>query len=307
MNSPWIILAFLAPFFWACANYVDKFVISKYIKQESGVGSLVIFTGLTGFIMAIGIILLGHNVVLISISSILWIMLAGALLVASFIPYLYALQIEDSSVVVPLYQLIPLFTYVLALIFLKETLTAQQIIAGIFVIIGAILLSANPSNKYKLNIKVLGLMILAALAIAINSIMFKYLALENLNPWATGFWEYMGTGIFSICLWFFIKNYRVQFNSLVKNKNGFLIAGLNIGGEVLNLSAKLMMAFATLSAPIALVWIINGTQPFIILAMGWIMTIFIPHIIKEKITRKYLVQRVISMLVMFVGIYLLFK
>ena len=86
-----------------------------------------------------------------------------------------------------------------------------------------------------------------------------------------------------------------------------MIAGLNIGGEVLNLSAKLMMAFATLSAPIALVWIINGTQPFIILAMGWIMTIFIPHIIKEKITRKYLVQRVISMLVMFVGIYLLFK
>lgn len=305
MNN-WIFLAFLAPLFWSLANYVDKFVISKYIKHQTSVGSLVIFTGLTGFVMSVGIVALGHNPLVISISSALWVMLAGALLVSSFIPYLYALQIEDSTVVVPLYQFIPVFSYFLALIFLHETLTIHQLLAGVLVIFGAVLLSVNPSHKYKLNIKVLGYMFISSLAISINSLMFKYLALENLNGWATGFWEYIGAGIFSVCLWVFVKNYRRSFNTLIK-ENGWRIASLNIGGEVLNLTAKLSMAFATLSAPIALVWIINGTQPLMIFIIGLVLTLWIPHIIEEKITKKILLQRFFSIVVMFVGIYILFK
>jgi len=303
MNTS-IVLAFLAPLFWSLANYVDKFVISKYIKGQNGVGSLVIFTGLTGFIMSIGVILLGHNPLSLPFINILWIMLAGAVLVASFIPYLQALQIEDSSVVVPLYQLIPVISYFLALIFLGETLTGQQIVGGILVIFGAIFISINLSHKYKLNFRVLGLMILASLGVSINALMFKYFSLENSNGWTTAFWEYIGAGIFSVLLWIFIKQYRQQFNSLLK-QNGAVMVGLNVGGEVLNLSAKLLMGFASLGAPLALVTIINGVQPLIIFIIGLILTLWMPNIIEEKITKKYLLQRGFSILVIFVGIYVL--
>ncbi len=300
----WYVLAFLAPLFWSLANYVDKFVISKYLKGQSGVGSLVIFTGLTGFVVSFGIILLGHNPFLVSGVQILLIMSAGGILVYSFVPYLKALQFEDSSVVVPLYQLIPVISYFLALIFLEETLTGKQLLAGILVIFGAVLISINLEHKYKLNFKVLGWMFLASLGVSVNSLMFKYFALENSDRWATAFWEYIGAGVFSVCLWLFIGSYRQQFNSLIK-QNGILIAGLNIGGEVLNLGAKLLMGFATLSAPIALVAVINGIQPAIIFIIGLILTLWIPHVIEEKITKGFIIQRVVSIVIMFVGIYFL--
>ena len=303
--STWIILAFLAPFFWSCANYVDKFIISRYVKVGSGAGSLVIFTGLTGFVMSAGILLLGHGKIAIPGWDMVGIMIAGMILVASFIPYLSAMRTEDSTVVVPLYQLIPVFTYILAFFFLGETLSLRQIIAGVLIIIGAVLISINPSNKFRIKKKVLGLMTLSSLGIAVNYVMFKWLALDSLNPWATAFWEYIGAGIFSIFLFVCIKRYRQEFTAIVKN-NGPVVMSLNIGGEVLNLSAKLLMVFASLSVPIALVNIINGVQPFIIFFMGLVFSLWIPHIIKENITPKYIVQRVFSIIVLFVGIWVLF-
>ena len=305
MPSTWIILAFLAPFFWSCANFVDKFIISRYVKGQSGAGSLVIFTGLTGFIMSAGILVLGHDKISIPGWDIFGIMIAGMILVASFIPYLSAIQVEDSTVVVPLYQLIPVFTYILAFVFLGETLTGKQILAGVLIILGAVMISTNPSNKFRIKKKVFGLMALSSLGIAVNYVMFKWLALDSLNPWATAFWEYVGAGIFSIFLFTCIKRYRQEFMAIVR-ANGPVVMSLNIGGEILNLSAKLLMVFASLAVPIALVNIINGVQPFIIFFMGLIFSLWIPHIIKENITPKYIVQRIFSIAVLFVGIWVLF-
>ncbi|MEI8249517.1 MAG: hypothetical protein WCG07_03435, partial [Candidatus Taylorbacteria bacterium] len=73
-----------------------------------------------------------------------------------------------------------------------------------------------------------------------------------------------------------------------------------------NLSAKLIMGFASLSVPVALVWIVNGVQPFMIFIIGLILTIWIPHIIEENMTKKVLIQRVFSMCIIFIGIWILF-
>lgn len=256
--------------------------------------------------MSAGILALGHNKVAIPGWDIVFIMIAGMILVASFIPYLLALQNEDSSVVVPLYQLIPVFTYILAFFFLGETLTSRQILAGVLIILGAILLSTNPSNRFRIKKKIFGLMALASLGVAVNAIIFKWLAIENLNPWGTAFWEYIGAGLFSVFLFTCIKRYRQEFTAIVK-ANGPVVMSLNIGGEVLNLSAKLLMGFASLAAPIAMVNIINGIQPFIIFVLGLLFSIWIPHIIEENTTRRYIVQRVFSIVILFVGIWVLFS
>ena len=301
----WIILAFLAPTFWALANYVDKFVIGKYLKSSTtGAGSLVVFTGLTASLIALLIGIIHGDVFIISLKQTAAIAFAGALLVASFIPYLKALQNEDSSVVVPLFQLIPVFSYFLAFIFLGEQLSAIQILAGIIVIVGSVGISLDLDKKFSIKRKVFLLMGLSSLMIAVNSLIFKMVAL-NTNFWVTGFWEYVGAGIFALMLIICVKTYRKEFLSLV-GENGLAVSSLNIGGEVLNLSAKLSVAFATLSTPIALIWIINGLQPFIILVLGIIINLTIPHLIKESAERKHLVQRGVCSVIIFIGIYLLF-
>ena len=306
MNTNWVFIALLAPLFWAIANYIDKIVINRYLVSSiTGAGSLIVFTGMTGFLVAAVIALIHGDIFSISYSDALIIVTAGAMLVASFIPYLYALQKDDPSVVVPLYQLIPVFSYFLGFIFLQEELSFQQVIAGLIVIAGSIGISLDLKRGFSLKIRTLSLMCLASLGVAVNYLVFKMIALEG-NFWTTGFWEYMGAGIFGLGLLIFYKPYRIEFITLIK-KNRLIVPSMNVLGELLNLSAKLLMSFATLSAPLAVVTLINGLQPFIILVLGIILTLVFPKLIQEDITKKTLIQRSFSSVVMFLGIYLLFK
>ena len=306
MIPHWLILALLAPFFWSCAGYIDKFVVTRYFRgqTQTGVGSLVIFTGLTGFLMAFCIVLLGHTVSYLSVVTIFWILLAGAVLVASFIPYLHALQREDASVVVPLFQMIPVFSYILGSFVLNEVLTPKQLVASGLVIVSACFLATNPRERYRFNPKLFWLMALASFGIALNSLMFKYLALQNLDPWATGFWEYVGAGLFALTLLLFSRTYRQQFYYLL-TIGGVRVGSLNVIGEMLNLSAKLAVGFATLTTPLALVWVVNGLQPLMILLMGFTLTTLFPAAFEEKTTLRDLTHRSFTALTLFIGIYLL--
>ena len=47
-------------------------------------------------------------------------------------------------------------------------------------------------------------------------------------------------------------------------KNKTLVLGLNLFSELLNIAAKLLANFASLLAPLALVWVVNGFQPLIV-------------------------------------------
>lgn len=305
MLPSWTLLAFLAPLLWSLVGFLDKFVISKYVRDDQGAESLVIFTGLTGFIMATGIFLFGHPVTGIPVRDILYIMIAGIIYVAAFIPYLTAMKEADASIVVSLYQLTPIFSYVLGLVFLGEHLTALQMLAGVLVIAGAVSLSSDPKKPFRPTGKMFGLMALSSFGLATSALLFKYFALDSLDPWATAFWEYVGGGICSLFLFAFIGSYRKPFIALLET-GGARIAALNLSGEILTVFGTLAMSFASLSAPLAVVSIINGTQPFIMLLIGGMFTLFLPHIISKQNGRASLVHRIVSSAVIFAGVVFLF-
>jgi hypothetical protein len=77
--------------------------------------------------------------------------------------------------------------------------------------------------------------------------------------------------------------------------------------EFLNIAAKLAANFASLLAPLALVWVVNGFQPFIVFVYGLILTLFMPMLGKEDISRKTVIKKLSAMAVMIVGIYFLFR
>ncbi|MBU4142239.1 hypothetical protein KKE99_05225, partial [Patescibacteria group bacterium] len=83
------------------------------------------------------------------------------------------------------------------------------------------------------------------------------------------------------------------------------VLGWNTTNEVLNIIAKIIMNFATLLAPLALVWVVNGFQPFFVLFFGIIITLFFPRFSKENLLKKHLAQKVIAILIIFIGVYLL--
>jgi len=299
----WFMIALVAPILWAATNHIDKYLINKYFRN-GGVGSLIIFSSLIG-IFVLPFILIIHPAVF-SINPILALLIIanGSLYVLGLLPYLYALAEDEASIVVPLFQTIPVFSYVLAFFVLGERLASIQIVASLLIILGAITLSLDLNQKkIKFKKKVFWLMFLASFLIALNGLIFKYVAIQE-NFWTTSFWEYIGFAVLSIILLLFVRSYREQFLLVVKN-NKRAVLGWNTTNEVLNIIAKIIMNFATLLAPLALVWVVNGFQPFFVLFFGIIITLFFPRFSKENLLKKHLAQKVIAILIIFIGVYLL--
>jgi len=300
----WLLIALIGPALWALVNHIDKYIVSRYFTGR-GVGSLVLFTSASGLIISLFILIFGYSHLGIGLIPAISIAINGALLVAAFIPYMHALENEEASWASSLYQLIPIFSYILALIFLHETLSLQQIGASLLVVVGAVAISLDLSSKISFKLKPFLLMVLSSFMIAVNGLIFKIVALDA-NYWGTAFWEYVGGGLFGIILFSSLPLYRTQFISVIKRgKTGVLV--VNLLAEILNIIAKLAANFASLFAPLALVWVVNGFQPLIVFIYGIIITVFLPRFGKEDLSKRTVIQKVSAIAVMIVGITLLFK
>jgi energy-coupling factor transporter transmembrane protein EcfT len=82
---------------------------------------------------------------------------------------------------------------------------------------------------------------------------------------------------------------------------------LNIVSEVLYVIGALVNNVALLIAPVALVYVVNSYQPFFVFIAGVVFTIFLPNFVTEKISRKHFFHKLFSILIIFIGSYLLYS
>ena len=295
----WFFIALIGPLLYAISNHTDKYLISKYI-HDSKVGALIIFSALFG-VFALPIILIINPLVLgISMGQGIILVVIGILVVLSILCYLYALQIDEATFVVPFYQMIPIFGFVLAYFILGETLTKTQILASLAILVGALILSFDiQDEKIHFKKKVVLLMTVASFFYAVSDVLFKFVAIER-GFWISTFWTLVGKVLVGIIFLAFISSYRNEFFSLLKNAKGKIL-GLNSMNETLTIVADSATQFATLLAPVALVLMVNGFQPLFVFVIGLGLTLFFPHISKEKIQKRHLIQKIGAILVMLVG------
>ena len=283
----WLLIAMIAPFLWAISNFIDKFLVSKYFKSNTG--TLIIYSCLIGFPVALLIALFKPEVLSLNLATGILLIINGFLFILYLFPYLKALSKADTSVVVPIFQSVPVFSYFLAYFVLGEFLSFMQIIGSLLIIFGAIGISTKFSEKkIHLTKDILFLQLLASLLVALNTL----------------FLQYTGFVIFGFILLFFVKSYRLDFIISFKRNKGAIIS-LNVLNEIINIIGVIIFSYATLLAPLTLVWVINGLQPVFVFFIGILLTIFFPHLIKEELNRKILLQKILFILIMFIGAYLL--
>ena len=300
----WLIFALFAPILWAAVNHFDKYIIHRYVKSGGDAGSTILLSAMSGIVVSAIILCVAPGTVMVGWKMALLIILNGALLTASYIPYLYALSDDETSVVAPLFQLITFFIYILGVIFLHETLTGIQLFAGVLIIGGAVLMTfKKTSSGFQVKKKVIGLMVLSSFLIATNSIVFKSLA-EQTDFWKMAFWEYLGATLFAFVLFVFVGRYRREFLRILR-ENSWAVVPLNIVGELVSATARLSFNYAALLVPVALVSIVNGFQPFFILLYGIILTLVIPSVAKEDISKEFLIQKIFATVLMVLGAVLL--
>lgn len=297
----WLFFAFIPPIANALVNYIDKYLITRYIKGR-GIGSLVIFSALMGLPTAFLIALFKPAVLNLDPIIAIVMIINGSLFMGAVIPYLYALEQDETSIVSPLSQMATIISFILGYIFLKESLSFFHLLAFIFIITGAVLLATDikPQQKIKVKKSILWLMLLASLLLAVNGLIFKLVA-QNLDFWTTSFWEYMGFVVFAVLIYMAVKPYRLEFVRVLQT-NSKQVLSINVINEVLAISGKTSLHFATLLTSLSLVFLIaEGFQPFFVLIFGVLITVWFPKITQENLSWRILLQKLGAIIFLFLG------
>lgn len=301
-----VIITLLASFLWAITNHIDKYMLCNIDNSTSNVKTLLLFSSLVaGFVLSPIWLFISKFQIQISVLSLIFIFIASFLYILATYFYFKALEKNDASIVVVMFQLIPVFSYIFSLLFFGETLNTNEIIGALIIISSAIIVSfdfGRSSNKNKFIALIL--MTLSSLLYSLYFICFDF-AMRHGAYNSIAFWYQIGLLLVGIVL-ISIKSFRLSFIKMIKN-NGKKFISLNITNEVLNLIANLMVNFANLTLPLALANTLNGFQGAFCFIIGIIGVTIFPKIFREDLNKKIVFQKIISIILGIIGLIVMFS
>ena len=113
-----IIITIFASLLWGITNHIDKFMINGIDESGSSIKTVLVFSTLIAGLVFSPIWLIINNFsVSISVLSLISILLASLIYILATYFYFIALNKNDASIVVVMFQLIPVFSYIMSLIF----------------------------------------------------------------------------------------------------------------------------------------------------------------------------------------------
>ncbi|MBP9728022.1 MAG: EamA family transporter [Candidatus Moranbacteria bacterium] len=292
----WILLSLLAPVFFASSNFIDKYILGKYTK---GIFDFVFFSTIScWFFFAVLLSLMGLPE--LNAYSLIPI-LTGVILIYSYAFYGKALEQGDTSTLVVLFKLIPVLTVVLAYVFLGQTLSSNELFGFIIVLIGAVVVSLEKSRG--VFFRGFGMILIAIVMWSVITLLVDY-GLTKIS-----FWDYLMLDTFGSALaglpLLLVPSMRKQVVDGLKTA----VAGKYIwfvGNNVLDFLGQMTIKKALAIAPSAgLVTVVMQVQSLYSIVIGILLTIFLPNIIGEDISRPTLIKKLVGALVMFSGVYIL--
>jgi len=299
----WFAIALVAPACWALGNHIDKYLLDRQLDRR-GVGTLMVCSALIGMLAVPLIPIVQPHVLRIAPWHAAVVVLNGMLYVLGLLPYFYALQRDEASIVAPLFQTSAVFSYVLGLLVLGEDLTGRQLSAALLIICGSILIALELGQQRSIfKADIFALMLLASLLNALNWLLFKFVAIQE-DFWVSSFWEYVGFALAGALMLIGVRAYRNEFIALLRQSK-FNVLGLVALNEIASLAAKTVTNIASLMAPLALISTVHGLQPLFVLVYGVLLTLYLPRYGQERLRAKIVLQKLAAMTLMIVGASLL--
>lgn len=294
----------VAPFMYAMTNHIDKIILSKYFR-DGGVGTLILFSSLLSILAIPVIIFMEPTVLDVSLFHAVVLATVGGLTVLLLWCYLKALEHDEASVVIIFYQLVPVFALGLGYLILGETLTKMQLISMAIIMLGTSIVTfeIDAENGFSVRWKTVVYMLIATSCWAIESVIFKAVALEE-NVWRSLFWEHAALVLIGVFLLTFVSHYRTHFITAIK-ENSAAILSVNVLNETFYMFGNITVAFAVMLAPVALVLLNQSFQSFFVLVIGLLLTLLAPSLTAEKIEVRNLAQKLFAIIITGIGTYLL--
>lgn len=297
----WFFIALLGPLCWSIVHHLDKFLLNA-LKKNHGIGSVMIFSCLFPIALLPIFALIRPDVLSVNGGTILALTMTGVMGALAALLYFHALEDEEASVIVSMYQLLPIFGYILGFLVLGEEVGITKTIGSLVIIMGATILSfdffeeARPKFKTKMVLFMIG----ASFFYALGDVIFKQTAIGTSTYVVSLFWSFVGFVIFGLLLFILVPKYRKDFLSGLKSRGGTLL-GVNVANEVLQSTATMATFYAILLAPIALVLTLDAYQPAFVFIIGVLLTLYFPKLVTEKITTNHLLQKIVAITAVVLG------
>lgn len=292
----WMFFALLAPVVYTIVIFIDKYILSREIRDYSG---MPIFTALTGFFAGVACFVIAGYPVL-SFYDGLIVLATGILTVWGLYFYFQALAQDDASNVIVFFQLIPLLVLIMAYIFLGDVITWKQMVGFVVILMSVLMVSIKDGKKDVRLSRTLALVFLVDIFWSAASVLMKY-AVDTNSFAAIISYESFGVTLGGVLLYVCFPSIRAGFykniSSLHKRVFGMLFVN-----EALFILSKSLAYYAYSFGPAALVSVIGSTQTFFGIVLGWILTIMMPKVFCEQIRRQTLIRKMLAAAVLSVGI-----
>ncbi len=291
----WILFSLPAALAWAITNVTDKYILSKVIKQP--IVALLCFA-LVGFA---GSLIIFFTKGFSTLPPLVMVMavLTGCVYLFANLLYFKAVQTEEVSRVISLLYLDPLFTAVLSAIFLSEIFSFAKYIGILLTVGGAVLVSYKKDRGFVFS-KAIIFCILAAFLYAVYNLLLKY-SVDRGDFWTVFAYIRLGTFLSLLPFYYF---YSKPLLELAKQVRGLAVI---VFSDSLALLGILFFAIATSIGYVTLTTSLTAIQPFVVLALTLGLSLFYPHILKEEQGRRVFFQKLLAIVLMFVGVLLITK
>jgi drug/metabolite transporter (DMT)-like permease len=283
------------------------YLVDKYLLSGS-IGNPKIYTFYVG-ILGLGFLVLAPFVSfsLPPIGQLILALLAGAIFIfACFWFYKALREFETSRVVPAINGLVPLFTFLLVYIASsgKEAPSFYDILAFLLLVLGSFLITAQKENF--INLKSLKFSLLCAFLMSLSFVITKYVYLAM--PFWVGFiWIKIGGALIAFLFFIFFKEVRQEIfqKKIIQKQKAMGIFVLNqAAGGLANVLENWAISLAPLGY-IALINALQGVQYVFLLVFAVILSIKLPQILKEEISQKIILQKIVAILVIGSGLAIL--
>jgi hypothetical protein len=294
----WLITAILANFLFAGVNTIDKYLLGKLIPSAK---AYAFYVGVLGILV---LVLVPFGFLTIpKISDIFLAILAGIFhILGIFIFFVGLKKFEASRIIPAVGAFLPLFTFGFTYFFTagKEVLVFSDIIAFVLLLLGTFLVTWQKEKN--ITLQSLKIAIFASVLFAIYFILIKYVYLSQ--PFISGLiWTRIGAFLVAICF-IFSKGVRKEIFARPKTIQKKTFAVL-IPNQAVSSGAFVLQNWAVALAPLAYLGMINaleGTKYIFLLIFATFLSLKFPQILKEEISKKILLQKIIAIFLIGIGL-----
>jgi len=295
----WLLVIILAYLFFGFASLCDKLVLAGKPKPNS----YTFYVGVFGLfaILFIPFTKFGFP----NPAALTWIILDAIVhIIAIYSMYVAVKKFDISRVIATIGATQPIFIFALTPLFWgPQNMLSTDILAFVLLLAGSILISIE--KNIKVTADYLKITLFSSLMFSLDYIFLKFVFLSQ--PFLQGIiWIMIFIFLFALALLLRKSSRKEIFEKkMILNKKTQTVFAL---AQVFGGAGNFLQSFAISLAPIAFLATVNslrGVQYIFLFLITLFISLFYPKILKEELSRRIIIQKTISIILIAIGLAIL--